>query len=58
MQPARVLESTLTRDSAIFDIIEQEKWRQTKGLELIASENFVSSQVLEAMGSVLTNTYA
>ncbi len=58
MQPARVLESTLTRDSAIFDIIEQEKWRQTKGLELIASENFVSSQVLEAMGSVLTNKYA
>ncbi len=58
MQPAQALESTLTRDSAVFDLIEQEKWRQTKGLELIASENFVSGQVLEAMGSVLTNKYA
>ncbi len=58
MQPAQALESTLTRDAAIFDIIEQERWRQTKGLELIASENFVSGQVLEAMGSVLTNKYA
>lgn len=58
MQPVQALESTLSRDSAVFDIIEQEKWRQTKGLELIASENYVSSQVLEAMGSVLTNKYA
>jgi glycine hydroxymethyltransferase len=58
MQPTQALESTLTRDAAIFDLIEQEKWRQTKGLELIASENYVSSQVLEAMGSVLTNKYA
>ncbi len=47
-----------TRDTAVFDIIEKEKWRQTKGLELIASENYVSEQVLEAMGSILTNKYA
>ncbi|HRP00344.1 MAG TPA: serine hydroxymethyltransferase, partial [Flavobacteriales bacterium] len=46
------------RDTAVFDLIEQEKWRQTIGLELIASENYVSEQVLEAMGSVLTNKYA
>ena len=50
--------SPITRDAAIFDIIEQERWRQTKGLEMIASENYVSNQVLEAMGSVLTNKYA
>jgi len=48
----------MQRDSAVFDLIEQEKWRQMKGLELIASENFVSAQVMEAMGSVLTNKYA
>ncbi|MCB0774335.1 MAG: aminotransferase class I/II-fold pyridoxal phosphate-dependent enzyme, partial [Flavobacteriales bacterium] len=58
MQPTQALESTLARDSAIFDIIEQERWRQTKGLEMIASENYVSTQVMEAMGSVLTNKYA
>ncbi|MBS1546895.1 MAG: serine hydroxymethyltransferase [Bacteroidetes bacterium] len=58
MQPTQAVESTLSRDAAIFDIIEQEKWRQTKGLELIASENYVSGQVLEAAGSVLTNKYA
>jgi len=58
MQPSQAMESTLTRDAAIFDIIEQEKWRQTKGLEMIASENYVSGQVMEAMGSVLTNKYA
>ena len=46
------------RDTAVFDLIEQEKWRQTIGLELIASENYVSEQVMEAMGSVLTNKYA
>ena len=45
-------------DTAIFDIIEQERQRQLKGIELIASENFVSDQVLRAMGSVLTNKYA
>ena len=48
----------MQRDTPIFDLIAQEKWRQTKGLELIASENYVSDQVLEAMGSVLTNKYA
>ncbi len=46
------------RDTQIFDIIRMERERQTKGIELIASENFVSDQVLEAMGSVLTNKYA
>ncbi len=48
----------MERDTTIFDLIAQEKWRQTKGLELIASENYVSEQVLEALGSVLTNKYA
>lgn len=48
----------MQRDTAVFEIIEQEKWRQTKGLELIASENYVSEQVLEAMGSIMTNKYA
>jgi len=48
----------MIRDTLIFDLIAQEKWRQTKGLELIASENYVSEQTLEAMGSVLTNKYA
>ena len=42
----------------IFDLIEQERQRQTHGLELIASENFVSDNVMKAMGSVLTNKYA
>lgn len=46
------------RDTRIFDLIGQEKNRQQEGIELIASENFVSSQVMEAMGSVLTNKYA
>ncbi|MHB9055275.1 MAG: serine hydroxymethyltransferase [Paludibacteraceae bacterium] len=48
----------MIRDTRIFDIIEREKQRQMKGIELIASENFVSEQVMEAMGSVLTNKYA
>lgn len=48
----------MQRDSAVFELIEQEKWRQTKGLELIASENYVSQQVMDVMGSVLTNKYA
>lgn len=48
----------MQRDSRIFDLIGQETIRQTEGLELIASENYVSRQVLEAMGSVLTNKYA
>lgn len=46
------------RDQLIFDLISKEKDRQSSGLELIASENFVSPQVLEAMGSELTNKYA
>ena len=48
----------MERDQKIFDLIEQEKQRQMHGVELIASENFVSEQVMEAMGSVLTNKYA
>ncbi|MDD3636004.1 MAG: serine hydroxymethyltransferase [Bacteroidales bacterium] len=48
----------MQRDEKIFDLIQQEKERQMHGIELIASENFVSDQVLEAMGSVLTNKYA
>lgn len=48
----------MTRDTQIFDLIEQERKRQLSGIELIASENFVSPQVLEAMGSVMTNKYA
>ena len=51
-------EISMQRDSAIFDLIQEEKERQLNGLELIASENFVSDQVLEAAGSVLTNKYA
>ncbi len=46
------------RDQAIFQLIQEEKNRQLHGIELIASENFVSEQVMEAMGSVLTNKYA
>ena len=48
----------MERDQKIFDLIKQEKERQMNGVELIASENFVSEQVLEAMGSVMTNKYA
>jgi glycine hydroxymethyltransferase len=48
----------MERDSRIFDLIKQEYDRQLHGIELIASENFVSDQVLEAMGSCLTNKYA
>lgn len=48
----------MERDKEIFDIIEQENIRQHKGIELIASENFVSDQVMQAMGSCLTNKYA
>ena len=48
----------MERDKQIFDLIEQEHQRQLTGIELIASENFVSEQVLEAMGSVMTNKYA
>ena len=48
----------MVKDSLIFDIIEREHQRQKKGIELIASENFVSEQVMQAMGSCLTNKYA
>lgn len=48
----------MKRDEQIFELIEEEKLRQKNGLELIASENFVSDQVMEAAGSVLTNKYA
>jgi glycine hydroxymethyltransferase len=48
----------MKKDKAIFDLIEREKHRQQTGIELIASENFTSSQVMKAMGTVLTNKYA
>ncbi|MCP4484621.1 MAG: serine hydroxymethyltransferase [Flavobacteriaceae bacterium] len=48
----------MIKDEQIFDLIQEEEQRQLQGLELIASENFVSNQVLEATGSVLTNKYA
>lgn len=48
----------MERDKLVFDIIEKERNRQLNGIELIASENFVSQQVLESMGSVMTNKYA
>ncbi|MBT8311777.1 MAG: serine hydroxymethyltransferase, partial [Flavobacteriaceae bacterium] len=48
----------MQRDYQIFDLIEAEKQRQINGIELIASENFTSPQVMEAAGSVLTNKYA
>lgn len=48
----------MSRDQKVFNLINQEKKRQLEGIELIASENFVSEQVMEAMGSVLTNKYA
>jgi glycine hydroxymethyltransferase len=48
----------MLRDTAIFDLIQKEETRQTVGIELIASENFTSPEVMEAMGSVLTNKYA
>ncbi len=50
--------SNNTRDTRIFDLIKEEKHRQESGIELIASENFTSPQVIEAMGTVLTNKYA
>ncbi len=48
----------MKKDTQIFDLIEQEKQRQLHGIELIASENFVSDEVMAAMGSVMTNKYA
>lgn len=50
--------NNMEKDKAIFDIIEREHQRQKKGIELIASENFVSDEVMAAMGSCLTNKYA
>jgi glycine hydroxymethyltransferase len=48
----------MKKDTIIFKLIKEEKDRQTRGIELIASENYVSDQVMKAMGSVLTNKYA
>ena len=48
----------MKRDQVVFDLIEKEHQRQLRGIELIASENFVSDEVMEAMGSYLTNKYA
>ena len=48
----------MKEDKQLFDLIEAEKTRQHDGLELIASENYVSDQVLRAMGSICTNKYA
>ena len=48
----------MERDNEIFALIEEEHQRQARGIELIASENSVSPQVMEAMGSCLTNKYA
>lgn len=53
-----ILNSSPERDAQIFDLIQKEHERQLHGIELIASENFVSPQVMEAAGSVLTNKYA
>lgn len=49
---------TLIRDSKVFELIQKEEERQVRGIELIASENYASDQVREAMGTVLTNKYA
>ena len=46
------------KDAVIFNLIEEERQRQIKGIELIASENFVSEEVMQAMGSCMTNKYA
>ena len=48
----------MSNDTVIFDLINAEHRRQTDGIELIASENYVSDQVMKAMGSCLTNKYA
>ncbi|MEE1316672.1 MAG: serine hydroxymethyltransferase, partial [Prevotella sp.] len=48
----------MIKDQEVFDLIEQENQRQHQGMELIASENFVSEEVMKAMGSCLTNKYA
>jgi glycine hydroxymethyltransferase len=56
--PRKRTTNSMQRDQQVFDIISREQERQEEGLELIASENFVSPQVMEAQGSVLTNKYA
>ena len=48
----------MREDKQLFELIEAEKTRQQDGLELIASENYVSDQVLKAMGSICTNNYS
>ena len=48
----------MKQDLQIFNLIKKEESRQTSGIELIASENYVSNQVLEALGSICTNKYA
>ena len=48
----------MRNDETVFRLIEAERLRQTRGIELIASENYVSDEVMEAMGSILTNKYA
>src|SRR6476646_2409645 len=48
----------MQRDQLVFDIIQKELHRQRHGIELIASENFTSLQVMQAMGNVMTNKYA
>lgn len=48
----------MKQDISIFDLLREEEYRQTSGLELIASENYVSAQVLQALGSICTNKYA
>jgi glycine hydroxymethyltransferase len=48
----------MQKDTAIFNLINEELERQRRGLELIASENFTSMQVMRAMGNVMTNKYA
>ena len=48
----------MQRDTAVFELIQEEEKRQRNGIELIASENFTSPAVMEAAGSVLTNKYA
>jgi glycine hydroxymethyltransferase len=58
LKPKMSVETSIIRDTQIFDLITKENNRQLHGIELIASENFVSPQVMEAAGSVLTNKYA
>lgn len=56
--PRTVTFAPMTRDTQIFSLIQEELERQRRGLELIASENFTSTQVMQAMGNVMTNKYA